>query len=46
MIFLDSLPVLQVLEKVKTDYPVSLQIHNMLPKIDVDWKEIVLVWVP
>ena len=46
MIFSDSLSALQVLEKLKNDYLLLIQIQNILHKIDVDQKEIVFMWVP
>ena len=46
MIFSDSLSALQVLEKLKSDSPLLIQIQNILHKIDVDQKEIVFVLVP
>ena len=42
VIFSDSLSALQALEKLKTDHPLLIQIRDMLHKIDVDQKEIVL----
>ena len=46
MIFSDSLSALQVLRKLKTDYPPLIQIQELLHKINADQKEIVFMWVP
>ena len=46
MIFSKSLSALQVQEKFKTDYPLLIQIQDILHKIDVDQKEIVFIWIP
>ena len=42
----DSLSILQALEKLNTDHPLLIQLQRMFPKIDVDQKEIVFMWVP
>ena len=46
MIFSGSHLASQVLEKLKSDSPLLIQIQNILHKIDVDQKEIVFVLVP
>ena len=46
VIFSDSLSALQALEKLQTDHPLSIEIQDMLHKIEVDPKEIVSMWVP
>ena len=40
------LSILQALEKLNTDHPLLIQLQRMFPKIDVDQKEIVFMWVP
>ena len=45
-IFSDSLSALQVLERLKSDHPLMIQIQDMLHKIDVDQTEVVFMWVP
>ena len=46
MVLSDSLSTLQVLEKLKTDYPLLVQLQDMFHKIEGDQMEIVFVWVP
>ena len=46
MIFSDSLSALQALEKVKSDLPLSIQIQDMLHKIEIDQKGYSFMWVP
>ena len=46
MIFSDSLSALKALGKLKTDYPLLIQIQELLHKINADQKEIVFMWVP
>ena len=45
-IFSGSLSALQALGKLKTDYPLLIQIKKLLHKINPDQKEIVFMWVP
>ena len=46
MIFSNSPSAVQALGKFKTGHPLPVQIQDMLHEIDVDQKEIVLVWDP
>ena len=46
MIFSDWPIALQVLEKLKSDQPLLIQIQDILHKIEVDLKEVVFMWVP
>ena len=46
MIFSDSLSTLQALWKSESDYPLLIQIQELLHKINTDQTEILFMWVP
>ena len=46
MIFFDSLSALQALEKLNSNYPLLIQMKDMLHKFEVDQKESAFMWVP
>ena len=46
MIFSDSLSALKAMENLKSDNPLLIQIQDMLHKIEIDQKEVVVMWVP
>ena len=45
MIFSCSLSALQVLEKLKGNHPLLIQLQDMLHKIETDQKEAAFTWV-
>ena len=45
MIFSDSLSALQALEKLNSNHPLLIQIHDMLHKIEVDQREVFFIFL-